>query len=104
MKLKTLKEFDNYKLNEDIIKWGDKIGLTDGDILEPIHLLEIIKYGLKQEAIKWIKEIMKDTPRDYCSEWVLYHINHLKSDIASGKEVLVWWIEQFFNIKEGDLR
>ena len=68
-KLKTLKDIDSPD------RWGDFVS----------------RFKLKQEAIKWIKDIRDSIPSTY----------QKKEDIRCFSES---WIKHFFNITEEDLK
>lgn len=76
MKLKTLKDLHKEFVDSSIKSVG-------------IHVVGVVSYErLKEEAIKWIKEIKT------------YEADYLASD---GEDIRTYWIKHFFNITEEDL-
>lgn len=81
--LKTLKDFEEHICNIDECCRGD------------------LYYNLKQEAIKWIKEMIDTKNKEFC-KISLSHFPDLS--MIRSIENTIEWIKHFFNITEEDLQ
>jgi len=61
----------------------------------------ILRDDLKQEAIKWIKELEKQEEEDKTGNPFMAYIG---LEDAASCENLVNWIKHFFNLNDGDLK
>ncbi len=84
MELKTLKDLQEFNFSVPAGMNPDKF---------------ILKIDLKQEAIKWIKELEKTMPDPMNS--IIPEIAIRKKDYHQGT---INWIKHFFNITEEDLK
>jgi len=96
MKLKTLKDIE-FKVDNSEIDVMD--GVKSWEVLD-----ESIKEQIKQEAIKWIKEINTDhfVIKNDIPSTAVGHFNKLLT--KSDKALLTMLFRMFFNINDGDLK
>lgn len=88
MELKTLKDISKYIGVLDYGKHQDKINTYSEN-------------DLKQEAIKWIKELKKGSDSKYKSEWLQ---DEMKVDCSEHDDLVIEWIKYFFDITEEELK
>ena len=96
MKLKTLKDLQ-------IVPENIEVSLTEG-IKAWETTEEYIKNQLKQEAIKWVKELEIIEEKKCESEHCYPEDRCLICDESDEATAKVDWIKYFFNITEEDLK
>ena len=118
MELKTLKDLEDYMINQHTQPNCSNAELAKGWV----SATKEMEYFLKQEAIKWIKEFDKFT-KEYCEnegeltddevminmkkahpEWEKKFDIDFNDDDLNRFYFLEDWLKYFFNIKEEDLK